>query len=70
MKLLNALQKSTLLWNVRDVHYVPCFSLDALSDLKQATLLFCPCFTYSDYISVLYVQVVLCAGTISRNTYE
>lgn len=69
-KLLNALQKSTVLWNVRDVHYVLCFSLDALSDLKQVTLLFCTCFTYSDYISVLYVLIILCAGTISWNICE
>lgn len=69
-KLLNVLLKSTLLWNGRDVCYGLCFTLDALSDLKQVTLLFCTCFTYSDFISVLYVLIILCAGTVSWNPYE
>lgn len=58
-KLLNALLKCTLLWDVRHLRYVPCCSLDALPDLKQVTSLLCTYFMCSDYISVLYVLIIL-----------
>ena len=55
-KLLNALLKSVLRWDVRGLCWVSCFF--SCLTLKKVTLLLCNCFKCSDYISILYILII------------